>query len=192
MKILCIDDDPVFRKIVEGTLGPSLLPEDHLWFAQTGIQGCDMLERDTPDLVFADLVLPDLSGIEILKHVRKMTTPVEVIVITGEASIDTAVEAIRNGARDYITKPVNATVLIEKVNTLREFLLRSREAEDYRFAKEVIEPEASTTVRILEQKLDRCMCALEALQRAAQSSEPTEQRLESIRRILATYGVEPA
>ncbi len=180
MRILCVDDDPIFRKVFEVTLRPNLLPEDQMLFAQTGEEACAMIDQHGPEIVFADLVLPGISGLEVLRHAKSSHPCTEVIVVTGQASVDSAVEAMRSGARDYISKPINAGMLTEKLRTLREFLQRTREAEDYRFAKETIEENASQTVLVLERKVSEYQCVLSTVHRLLQTSETPEKKVRDI------------
>ena len=95
-----------------------------------------------------------------LRYAKSRNSATEVIVITGQGSIDSAVEAMRLGARDYLTKPLNTGILTEKLDNIREFIERGREAEDYRFAKEAIESDASRTVTEMEIKLNGYMTAV--------------------------------
>ncbi|HUT41517.1 MAG TPA: sigma-54 dependent transcriptional regulator [Gammaproteobacteria bacterium] len=69
------------------------------------------LETQTPDIVLLDLRLPDMSGMEILRHIQECDMDSAVIIITAHGSIDTAVEAMRHGATDFIAKPFDATRL---------------------------------------------------------------------------------
>jgi len=89
--------------------------------AATGQAGLDALVRVEPAAIVLDLKLPDMNGLEILKHVRQQEIDSSVIVITANASIDIAVEAMRQGADDFIVKPFNAARLIY---TLRNVLER--------------------------------------------------------------------
>jgi two-component system, NtrC family, response regulator HydG len=77
----------------------------------------------TPDVVLLDLILPDGTGFDLIRDLRKHTERVEIVVITGHASVSTAVEALRHGASDYLTKPVDAARLKLMLANLR----RSRE-----------------------------------------------------------------
>ncbi len=113
-KILLIDDDPGSCE------GLSLLlrrEEYEVTALESGEAALKALSRTNYDVIITDLFLPGVSGIDILKHVKEKSLPCNVILITGNASAETAVEAMKEGAFDYITKPVNFTelrVLIEK------------------------------------------------------------------------------
>lgn len=103
-RILVIDDDEPGRQVMElllrkaGFLAIS---------AENGSQGVALVCDGKADLVLVDLFLPDKSGIEILREIRQVAPELEVVVITGHASAETAVQAMKEGAFDYITKPVN-------------------------------------------------------------------------------------
>jgi two-component system response regulator AtoC len=79
------------------------------------------LQQEPPDAVFVDLVLPDGSGMEVLKEAHR-TLPAQVIVITGHASVESAVEALRAGAADYLVKPVDTARLRSILHNLRRVL----------------------------------------------------------------------
>jgi DNA-binding NtrC family response regulator len=104
IRILVIDDDEPGRQVMELLLkkaGYAALS------AGDGAGGIALVKEGRADLVLVDLFLPDRSGIEILREIRQVAPELEVVVITGHASAETAVQAMKEGAFDYITKPVN-------------------------------------------------------------------------------------
>ncbi len=102
-KILIADDEePILFGLTE------LLKEEgyQVSAAPDGKEALDKLKKDDFDLLLADLKMPKLDGLQILEAIKKENILTEVIIITGKGSIDTAVEAMKAGAYDYLTKPV--------------------------------------------------------------------------------------
>lgn len=107
-KILVVDDD----KHVRHSIGLTLKVDGHdVDAARSGEAAIRMLDTQIYDLVICDLVMEQTSGIDVLRHSRQVYPDVEVIMMTAFASIDNAVEAMREGAYDYLTKPFNEDVL---------------------------------------------------------------------------------
>ena len=102
--ILLVEDDCFFREMYSKLL----LAEGYLVEAVScGRDGLDMLAKGQYSLVITDLVMPDISGLEILSYVRENHPTVDVIMVTGNANLESAIYALKHGARDYLVKPVN-------------------------------------------------------------------------------------
>ncbi|MCK4305578.1 MAG: response regulator [Candidatus Eisenbacteria sp.] len=185
MKILCVDDDPVARVIYTKGLGKAL-PNDEIMEADSGESASRILEERYFDVVITDLSMPGLSGIDVLRIAKEENICTEVIVLTGKASVTSAVEAMRSGARDYIEKPINIPLLCEKIENIRDYYRRGREAEDLRTAKEAYEEQACHDIHLLELRLHRIESiisgALEVLRRKNGASE--SERLAQVAEIL--------
>ena len=102
LKTLIVDDDKKLRSLLN-----SLLVEegDEVTTCRNGSDAISKCRKEKFDLIVTDLVMPGANGIEVLKEARKHYSDTLVILITGYASLETAIEAIREGAYDYITKP---------------------------------------------------------------------------------------
>ncbi len=86
--------------------------------AQSGADALDRIANDNPDLVISDIMMPEMSGIELLTEVRKRRDDLHFIVMTAFASVDSAVEALKKGADDYITKPFKIDEIKQVIKTL--------------------------------------------------------------------------
>src|SRR6266403_350982 len=124
IKILVVDDEQSIRKLCM-TIGGSLgfLCQE----AESAESAATRLETDPPDLVLTDLKLPNLTGVELLKRIKALLPRTEVAIMTGHGSIESAVDAMKLGAYDYIEKPFR----VEKMR-----LLLQRMAEKVRLVTE--------------------------------------------------------
>lgn len=135
VKILVIDDEEVIR---EGCK-KALTKEGYLVeVAENGEQGLKILERDDIAVCFVDLKMPGISGIQFLEAAKKIDPDIINVVITGFASIDTAIEAMKLGAYDYIPKPFTPEHLrqiakksIEKKRLIEEAKKIKKEQENF-------------------------------------------------------------
>ncbi|MDB4948803.1 MAG: sigma-54 factor interaction protein [Gemmatimonadetes bacterium] len=106
--VLIVDDEELLVK----SCGQILSSEGYTVFTEgRGRNALDSLRRHHPDIVLTDLMLPDMDGLALLKEVKRLAPETLVVMITGFATVDSSVEAIRAGAYDYIPKPFTATQL---------------------------------------------------------------------------------
>jgi two-component system, NtrC family, response regulator AtoC len=139
VKILLIEDEAPSREALALLLKSAGF---EVAGAGSGQEAFEKLAADRFDIVITDLFLPDLDGIDILKRVKSLSPLIEVILITGHASAETAVKAMKEGAFDYITKPLNLDelrLIIEKAQEKRRLLsenvyLRKQLREKFEFA----------------------------------------------------------
>ncbi|MDR1318098.1 MAG: sigma-54 dependent transcriptional regulator [Treponema sp.] len=109
--ILIIDDERGIRS----TLASILEDEKYkVYTAEDAVAGIDILDRKKVDLVFLDVLLPKMGGIEALERIRRDWSAVEVVVISGHANVDMAVRAVKLGAFDFLEKPLS----LDKVLTV--------------------------------------------------------------------------
>jgi signal transduction histidine kinase/CheY-like chemotaxis protein len=107
-KILIIDDDPRMRELVFECLAP--LGYD-VTQAESGRRALELAEAEPFNVVLLDLKLPDMEGMRVFRDIRQRRPETEVIVLTGYGSLESAVDALRIGAYDYVTKPFDASVI---------------------------------------------------------------------------------
>ncbi|WFS62646.1 sigma-54 dependent transcriptional regulator [Pseudodesulfovibrio thermohalotolerans] len=110
-RILVVDDEPFIRKLAERELA---LPGREVTTAATAAQALRLAKRNGFDVVLLDVRLPDGNGNRLLEHFRETLPDVEVIMITGYSEVDSAVEAMKAGAYDYVTKPFS----LDRMNLL--------------------------------------------------------------------------
>ncbi|MEA2558958.1 MAG: hypothetical protein QOH06_462 [Acidobacteriota bacterium] len=130
MNVLIIDDEEVLQDVLTALLRK----EGHVTHsAYSGEEGLEVLDREDIDLVLLDLMLPGMHGMQVLKEMRRRHADVVVVVITAFSSIETAIEAMREGAFHYIAKPFkNEEVLL----TLRKGLEQRRLATENKSLRE--------------------------------------------------------
>ncbi len=118
--VLTVDDDETQLELVDVALKSNEEHEAQSLRAQTLAEGLAIFRSRRVDLVIADYLLPDGTGIELLEEVKRVNPLVGVIVITGHQSIEQAVRAMKRGADDYLVKPINAVHLNRIVNRSME------------------------------------------------------------------------
>ncbi|UCG42289.1 MAG: sigma-54-dependent Fis family transcriptional regulator [candidate division WOR-3 bacterium] len=125
-KILVVDDEAN----IASTLSDILRDEGcEVSTAGTGAAGLKAVAAESPDLVLLDIMLPDTSGLELLKQLKTDRPDIEVIMVSGHATVDRAVDAIRSGAYDFLEKPLTLKRVVLTVNRALE---RRRLAGDKR------------------------------------------------------------
>jgi two-component system response regulator PilR (NtrC family) len=113
-KILIVDDEPDIRELLEITLGRMKLDTRS---ARNVQEARDWLQREPFDLCLTDMRLPDGNGLELVQHIQQRHPQVPVAMITAYGSLDTAINALKAGAFDFLTKPVDLTRLRELVGS---------------------------------------------------------------------------
>jgi diguanylate cyclase (GGDEF)-like protein len=111
-KILVVDDDPNLRK----TLADILRVKGYeTAIAGTGAEAITAAEQGDISLALIDLMLPDMSGLEVMQHIKEISPLTEAIILTGHASMDTAIKATGQGAFSYLLKPYNMDDLLRVI-----------------------------------------------------------------------------
>jgi CheY-like chemotaxis protein len=112
-RILAVDDEPIvldsFRKIL-------VIAGYSVDTVETGLEAVGLVRKNDYDFVFTDFKMPEMDGVEVTKAVKHLRPDVDVVLITGYASIESAVATMKYGAMDYVEKPFTADELTEMVN----------------------------------------------------------------------------
>jgi DNA-binding NtrC family response regulator len=125
LRVLFVDDEKSLQEFMRSEL-PHLGHE--VTVCPDGRTALKVLEKSTFDVAILDLRMPGMTGIEVLEHLKQVSPDTEAIVMTGHASMETAIEAVRLGAFDYITKPCKLTeiqTVLQKAAEKRELQLKN-------------------------------------------------------------------
>jgi two-component system nitrogen regulation response regulator NtrX len=116
-KILVIDDE----RNIRSTMKDILEFEKHtVDVAENGIKGLEMVKSSTYDLIFSDIKMPEMDGLEVLSKIKDSEVDAPVVMISGHGNIETAVECIKKGAFDFIEKPIDLNRLLVTVRNALE------------------------------------------------------------------------
>lgn len=154
LRVLIVDDEASVRKVMAAVLG-------HLGFpcetAGSGEEALGVLERHRIDAVISDLQMPGMSGMELLSKVKKMYPAVVFLMVTGVDDIRVGVQAMKQGADDYIIKPLQADGNIVQASLGRALHVKrlEREVENYRFHLEEIVAEQTQQLREALRQIER-------------------------------------
>lgn len=125
LQLLVVEDEPAIRQVVSATLRKAGYTVDQ---ASDGETAMERLSRGDVDIALCDIKLPGLSGIELLRQARTANIDTAFIMMTAFASVDTAIEAIKAGAADYMIKPLNNDELLHRLTKVGD--LRGLRAEN--------------------------------------------------------------
>ncbi|MCP5107994.1 MAG: sigma-54-dependent Fis family transcriptional regulator [bacterium] len=148
LKILIIDDDPSIRNMLAIVLKKSGY---EVTSTESGKSALERLRKETFDLVISDIKMPDISGIELLKKIKTINPEIPVILITAFASANDAVEAMKLGAEDYVTKPFNLDEL--KIVIDRAIYKKNMEMENVQLKTRLTEKEKFENIVGKNQKM---------------------------------------
>ena len=137
--VMIVDDEPSILKSLSGILSDEGF---EIFTASNGYEALKRIEQEAPDLVLLDIWMPGLDGIETLKEIKKNNPVIQVIIITGHGTIETAVSATKLGAFDLIEKPLSIDKVIVSIN--RALNYRRLEEENKYLRKKTIEKNSIT------------------------------------------------
>ena len=116
--ILVVDDEQIIRESLS-----FVLKNEGFTVAESsnGKEALERQEAEPFDIIITDIEMPHMKGVELLKHVRQRTPQTSVIIVTAFGSVETAIAALREGAADYILKPLNFDDVICRIKKLLEY-----------------------------------------------------------------------
>lgn len=148
VKILVIDDDPSIRNMLEIVLKKTGYD---VTCTESGKSALEKLKKETFELIISDIKMPDITGIDLLKKIKTINPEIPVILITAFASANDAVEAMKLGAEDYVTKPFNLDEL--RIIIHRALYKRSMEKENIQLKSRLTEKEKFENIVGKNQKM---------------------------------------
>ncbi len=143
IRILIIEDDPTIGKMLRRSL---LLEAYEVELATTGYDGLDAFNRDRPDLVILDLMLPGIDGIEVCRRMREVSN-LPIFMITAKSTIEDRVLGLDSGADDYAVKPFDIDEVLARVRALLRRLEIQAPPQMLRFADLVMDVAARSVRR---------------------------------------------
>ena len=161
-KVLIVDDE----KSIRATLAEFVREDGHeVRTAESAAEALRLAEADPPDVVVTDIVLPRMSGVELLGRIHERFPDVQVVMITGEPTVETAAEAVRRGAFDYLAKPISSAAVrsaVARSARVKELAddRRRLELENLRY-REHLEEEVDRRGRALRQSEERHRAVVE-------------------------------
>jgi len=112
LRVLIVDDEDDFREtIVKRLNARKILAEG----AASGVKALQVLENKDFDVIVLDVKMPDMDGIETLRHIKKLKPEIEVIMLTGHASVEFGLKGMQLGAFDYVMKPAPLNELLDTI-----------------------------------------------------------------------------
>ena len=127
VQVLIVDDEPLIRKSLYEIMR---IEGYRVQMAETGEAALSILKKERIDVVVTDFQLPKMTGIQLLEEVKRWSPKTEVILVTGYGTIESAVAAMKKGAFDYITKPINDTeikIIIQKLIERKQIVAENEE-----------------------------------------------------------------
>ncbi len=146
--ILIVDDESSIIDSLEGILSDDGFEVMH---AYNGYEALKKIETHSPDIVLLDIWMPGMDGIETLKEIKKMAPSLPVVMITGHGSIESAVDATKSGAFDFLEKPLSIDKVMVTISNALNF--RKLEEENIYLRKKAIEKNSITGTSPSVQKL---------------------------------------
>ena len=139
--ILIIDDEATLRQTMARILQRAGY---EVTTASNGKEGLGLVSEHPFDLVYLDIRMPDMSGLELLKTIHIKFPDLPIILFTAQPDVNSAVEALRRGATDYLLKPLNPQTVIERTKTILEYQLNEKRKREIQRQIEALQAELNS------------------------------------------------
>ena len=151
-RILAVDDEPAASKLLSLILTP---PAFHCATAGNAKEALELLRRERFDAVISDLQMPGLTGLELLAETRRLFPHIAFLVTTGVDDVDVGVEAMRNGADDYLVKPLRENAVVASLQRALHKRQLEQQVENYRQHLEEMVTERTGQLRAALEQVER-------------------------------------
>lgn len=179
-KILAVDDDFASRLLLQ----KALQADSHqITICESGEKAIELISREKFDLIITDLIMNGISGLELLEEINKKDSELSLILLTGHASIETAIQAVRLGAADYLLKPINVEELRIRVKkTLERVELESQLKEAHKNL--TYSATIATANHEINQPLTVIISAIDMIKMELEKLDVTNERLTNYLELL--------
>jgi PAS domain S-box-containing protein len=143
-KILLIDDEESIRRLLSISLGQKGY---QAITAEDGEKGIELFRQERPEIVLTDIKMPDIDGLEVLRQVKALDPEAQVIVITGHGDMESAIEALKLEASDFLNKPIRDEALMIAIKRAQDVLWMRRKLKEYTGNLEVKVKDATEELR---------------------------------------------
>jgi len=158
-RILVIDDEPALRQSFTRILQKA---GHDVTTAANGKEGLSLVSEHPFDLVYLDIRMPDMNGLDILKSIHEKFPELPVILFTAQPDLNSALEALRHGAKDYLLKPLKPEVMVERTELV------------------LVDQQKERRKRELQQKIDALQSELSILENKDEKQEKTDQQVNNL------------
>ena len=148
VRLLLVDDEERFLATTQILLGKRGVENIHT--ATNGADALRILQKERVDVVVLDVKMPGMDGVEVLRRIRQEHPLVEVIMLTGHGSVDSAVEGLKLGAFDYVMKPIDIPDLLTKIEEAHG----KRKAHDEKIRAAKVKEIISHPMAVFSEKTD--------------------------------------
>ncbi len=159
-RVLIVDDENSIRMTLSAFLRNAGYEADT---APDAVTACEMLENQSYDIVVTDIIMPRMTGIELMTRIRAKSEETQVIVMTGEPTVDTAITAVQAGANDYLVKPVSKFELTKAVGRADEIKRLRDEKKALEQENQLYQQELEQTVELKTRALSKAMQSIISL-----------------------------
>jgi DNA-binding NtrC family response regulator len=125
LRLVAVDDEPAILSMIEKILAR---PGLEIHSVTDSLHAWEIIQREQPDIVIADLVMPQLDGMRLLELVTAFNPAIDLVLMSGQYTTQSAVEAIQKGACDFLTKPIDVEVFHQRIGSLLDAARNRREA----------------------------------------------------------------